>query len=137
MDAALARQLTYPNGWSLETSVLLQVPQLLAPETYCQVDLCARYDHRHQPLQSVTQPVTASATSLTDAAQEIIQRILQAAPGPVKIELLAERYNAHATQARRRYQNLAHINGLTYDAADEAQACAVFAALMWPLRFRD
>ncbi len=123
LDAALARQLHVHPRWGLETAMLLELPQLLGSGEMCQVDLCERYDHRHQPLEAAD-----AKPCLLDAADDIIDVLLEASRWESVGLTLEPLYAKHAAEAQRRCAQVALINGLRYDAAEEAAACRQFAA---------
>ena len=120
-DAALAREFRIPQGWGLETGLLLESQRLLPLEHLCQVDLCARYDHRHKPLVA-----PSGGPCLADAAREILSTLLQSAPAlPPHFHLHAA-YLRHAERALQRSRHVARLNGLHFSELDERAACTAF-----------
>lgn len=120
-DASLARQMRFLPGWSLETGMLAEVARLVPNDQICQAELCARYDHRHQPLQG-------NAGGLVDAAEEISRTLLQLT-GHMPTELIPN-YESLASDALRHFQQLSVMNGLTFDEIAEAEAIATFKKLL-------
>lgn len=120
-DVWVAAQLRVHPRWGLETDVLLEIPQLLDSAEFCQVDLCERYDHRHQPLAA------HSAPCLLEGADDIIQTLLAAAGSRPDLGELEKRYLVHAGVAQLRSSQVARLNGLRYVETDEIEAVAKFA----------
>ena len=118
MTAEVARRLAVHAGWGLETAMLAEVHALLPARAVCQVDLCDRYDHRHQPLEA----------GLGEPAREIAQVLLSMAqPWPGDFEIVAE-YTKQAEAAKAYGQGLAAFNGMNSALADENAAVALFTA---------
>jgi glucosyl-3-phosphoglycerate synthase len=123
LDVALARQLRVHPRWGLETAMLLELPKLLATDEMCQVDLCERYDHRHQPLMAAD-----AKPCLLEAADDIIDTLLEASRWESVGMTLGPLYAEHAAVAQRRSAQVAAINGLQYPEEEEEEACRQFAA---------
>ncbi len=118
MTAEVARSLRVHAGWGLETAMLAEVHELLPASAVCQVDLCDRYDHRHQPLES----------GLREPAQEVAQMLLSMVQEwPSDFEIV-DAYTRQAEIAKACGQGLAAFNGLTSAVEDENAAIALFTA---------
>lgn len=120
MTAQVAEQLSFAAGWGLETAMLANVRPLLPKDRLCQVDLCERYDHRHQPLES----------GLREPALEVAQTLLSLVrEWPGDFDLVAA-YQRHAEAAKAHGQQLAMFNRLEITGADDNAAVALFTAVV-------
>ena len=118
MTAEVARSLRVHAGWGLETAMLAEVHGFLPVRAVCQVDLCDRYDHRHQPLEA----------GLSEPASEVAQMLLSMVrEWPADFEIV-DAYIRQAEIAKACGQGLAAFNGLNSAPEDENAAIGLFAA---------
>lgn len=118
-EANLAREFSFPAGWGIETSMLAGIVQTIPIHQICQVDLCERYDHRHHPLES-----------LSHAAREIIESLLQLSAADLVNETIIKNYEQAAAEANRRYAVVAEMNGLSHNKEEELRTVDKFAHLL-------
>lgn len=127
----LAQRMRLASDWGLEIVTLFEALRHRAPARICQVELCERYDHKHQELS----PDDASR-GLHRMAKDVIKHLLRtlAASGVglssgLMRSLLAA-YQREAEDAIADSYAVATINGLLYDRHDEEKSVATFQAAL-------
>lgn len=124
----LARSNRIPSDWGLEVGTLAEVFRNTSLKRVCQVDLCCRYEHKHQDLslEDVTKGLMKMATDiLTTIFRTLASRgcILSSGHFPT----LRSAYLRTAQDAIRQYHSDALINGLNYDRHAEEYTVEAFA----------
>lgn len=130
MLADLGRRCRIPGDWGLELGLLAEVFRNVSVKRVCQVDLCDRYDHKHQPLGSA--PDQGLRRMARDLAICIFRNV--AATGVVYSDsffrTLKSVYIRTAQDAIERYYYDAVLNGLKYDRHEEEKMVEVFIEAM-------
>lgn len=121
MDISLAKKMHISSGWGLETAMLGEVHRLLRPAEVCQVDLCERYDHRHQPLR----PDDSGHPGLSASATQVALALLEIAGLSQLPPEMITSYRSHAMESHRRSALLAEMNNLVVDL-DRGMQCIDF-----------
>jgi glucosyl-3-phosphoglycerate synthase len=128
VTANLAKSNRIPSDWGLEVGTLAEVFRNTSLKRVCQVDLCARYEHKHQAL-SAEDPTKGLMKMATDIMTTIFRTL--ASMGIVlhagHFVALRSAYLRAAQDAIRQYHADALINGLTLDRHAEEQAVEGFA----------
>ena len=121
-------QLRIPANWGLEIGLLSEIYRGFSPRQVCQVDIAARYDHKHQALS----PDDASQ-GLARMSREIALSIYRklATEGVVlgaeTFRALKAAYLRNALDMILHYQADARLNGLEYSFHAEEQAVETFS----------
>ena len=128
MSVDLARVNRIPWDWGLEVGTLAEVSRNLASRRVCQVELCERYDHRHQEL-SADDPEGGLMKMAVDIGKSLFRSL--AAEGArfsaADLQTLAVAYSRCAEDAIRQYSGDAAINHMIFDRHAEARAVETFA----------
>jgi glucosyl-3-phosphoglycerate synthase len=128
VTATLARSNRIPSDWGLEVGTLAEVFRNTSIKRVCQVDLCRRYEHKHQSLS-----LEDSGKGLLKMATDILTTIFRtlASRGEVfqsgHFVTLRSAYLRHAQDAIRKYHADALVNGLQFDRHAEERAVEGFA----------
>ncbi len=128
ITSALARSNRVPSDWGLEIGTLAEVFRNTSVKRVCQVDLCVRYEHKHQDL-SLDDP----HQGLMKMATEILTTLFRmlASRGTVidagHVSTLRAAYLRVAQDVVRQYHADALVNGLVYDRDYEERAVEGFA----------
>ncbi len=129
MTSELARVNRIPANWGLEIGTLTEVYRNCALPGICQTELCANYDHKHQPL-AAGDPGRGLMRMSVEIAQTLLRAL--AADGVVlsdaAIDTLLVRYIRMAEDTIPGYEADALINGLSFDRDGEEQMVDAFAA---------
>ena len=124
----LARSNRIPCDWGLEVGTLAEVFRNTSTKRVCQVDLCRKYEHKHQAL-SIEDPSKGLMKMATDILMTIFRTL--ASRGvvlePGHFVSLRSAYLRTAQDAIRQYHADALINGLYFDRHAEEQAIEGFA----------
>ncbi len=124
----LARSNRIPSDWGLEVGTLAEVFRNTSIKRVCQVDLCHRYEHKHQPL-SRDDPSRGLLKMATDILTTIFRTLASMGTvlEPGHFITLRSAFLRSAQDAIRQYHADAMMNGLEYDRHDEEQAVEGFA----------
>jgi glucosyl-3-phosphoglycerate synthase len=128
VDASDISQLRIPANWGLEIGLLSEVYRDLNPRQVCQVDIAARYDHKHQTLSAED-----ASQGLARMSREIALSIYRklATEGvtlsPEMFRALKASYLRGALDLIQHYQSDAKLNGLDYSFHDEEVAVETFS----------
>ena len=127
MSTELARVNRIPSDWGLEVGVLAEVYRNLAPRRVCQVDLCERYDHKHQEL-SADNPRAGLMKMAVDIGKSLIQNLATEGVSfsAGRFRSLVVAYSRLAGDTIRQYHADAAINHLTFDRHQESLAVDTF-----------
>jgi glucosyl-3-phosphoglycerate synthase len=124
----LARVIRIPGDWGLEVGILGEVFRNCAVRRVCEVDICDRYEHKHQPL-SAEDPSKGLVKMAVDIAKSLFRTL--AAEGVVIsdgfFKTLKATYLRSAQDTIQRYAHDAAINGLIFDRHEEGIAVEAFA----------
>lgn len=125
LSAAAASDFPLVPGWGLETGLLCAAHAQLPPARVCQVELGPNYEHKHRPLDG-------TVGALAGMAAEVARTLLAGwrAEG-VSLDaggtaVLLQAYARTSAEAVERHAHDALLNGLSADAAGEAEAIRVF-----------
>lgn len=128
VDASEISQLRIPANWGLEIGLLSEVYRSLSPKQVCQVDIAARYDHKHQDLSA-----NDASKGLARMSREIALSIYRklATEGvvlaPETFRALKAAYLREALDLIQHYHSDARLNGLEYSFHDEELAVETFS----------
>ncbi len=124
----LARNVRIPSDWGLEVGFLAEVFRNCNVRHVCEVDLCERYDHKHQVL-SADDPQAGLMRMAVDITKSLLRSL--AAEGTILSEgflrTLQICYLRMAQDAIKKFSDDAAINGLTFDRHAESLAVETFA----------
>jgi glucosyl-3-phosphoglycerate synthase len=125
IDMKLAGELPMSIGWGVELGTLAELQQRIGGRL-CQVEVAARYDHRHRPML-----LDGSGTSLVNMAVSVTAEFIRglAEHAPTR-ELLAREYPAAAERLLEAFAYDARINGLRLDMALERKAIGCFTEII-------
>lgn len=126
MTREVAADLPLSSGWGLEAAMLCEVFRQIDPRAVCQVDAGSGYDHKHQPASSALAAMCGEIAGVLLAQLEREGLGIDAA---FRGALLSA-YRREAALAVRRSANLALINGLPFDAENEAAIVEAFSAAL-------
>jgi glucosyl-3-phosphoglycerate synthase len=129
MRRELAASLVFPTGWDLEIGLICEVFRHADPRQVCQVDAGIAYEHKHQPLGGLD-------SGLLKMSREIAATLFGYL-GEEGIKVDASFHGAvraifprEASEAVRRYRNLALINGLEAFSDQEQIGAEAFAQML-------
>lgn len=123
----LASSLRIPSDWGLEVGVLAEIFRNTSLSRICQVDISARYDHKHQRLSPDDHEKGLLKMSV-DIAKSIF-RTLSHEGIVLSSAFFASLRGAYLRTAQdtiRDYHDDAAINGLRFDRHEEAKAVEAF-----------
>lgn len=128
VSSHLARSNRIPSDWGLEVGTLAEVFRNTSLKRVCQVDVCTRYEHKHQSL-SLEEPNKGLLKMATDILTTMFRTL---ASMGVLLEqghfgTLRSVYLRTAQDAIRQYHADALMNGLGFDRHEEEQAIEGFA----------
>jgi glucosyl-3-phosphoglycerate synthase len=127
MLADLARVNRIPGDWGLEIGVLCEVFRNCTIKRVCQVELCEKYEHKHQLLSAEDETKGLMKMS-TDIAKSLFRNL--ATEGVVVSEALfrtlSVRYLRVAQDAVKQYEDLAALNRLPFHRHEELLAVQAF-----------
>lgn len=117
----------FPGDWGLEIGILAEVHRNCANRRVCQVDLCEAYEHKHQ-LLSADNPEAGLLKMSVDIAKTLFRTL--ASEGIVlseaTLKTLRATYSQVAQDTIKKYENVAAINGLSFDRHAERTAVEAF-----------
>lgn len=120
-------QLRIPPDWGLEVGLLSEIYRNLNRRQVCQVDIAARYDHKHQPMSEED-----ASQGLARMSREIAVSVFRklATQGvvlaPETFRTLKAAYLRTALDLVQRYQADAKLNGLSFNCHAEEAAVETF-----------
>jgi glucosyl-3-phosphoglycerate synthase len=125
IDMKLASELPISIGWGVELGTLAELQQRVG-DRLCQVEVAARYDHRHRPMVP-----DGSETSLVNMASSVVSAFIRglAEHAPTR-ELLARGYSEAAERFLEAFAYDARINGLRIDMSLERKAVECFTEII-------
>lgn len=131
VECDLAQRMRLASDWGLEIVTLFEALRHRAAARICQVELCERYEHKHQELS----PDDATR-GLHRMAKDVIKHLLRTLgangvglSGGLLRSLLAA-YQREAEDAIADSYAVATMNGLRYDRHYEEQHVATFQAAL-------
>ena len=124
----LAKSNRIPSDWGLEVGTLAEVYRNTSLKRVCQVDVCGRYEHKHQSL-SRDEPAKGLMKMAVDILTSIFRTLASMGTvlGPGQLATLRSAYLRSAQDAIRHYHADAMMNGLEFDRHDEEQAVEGFS----------
>jgi glucosyl-3-phosphoglycerate synthase len=131
MKSDLAQRLRLPCDWGLEIVTLFEALRHRAPARLCQVELCERYDHKHQEL-SEDNPANGIHRMARDVVKHLLRTLAAAGvnlPDGLLRSLLAA-YQREAEDAVNDSYGVSRINGLVFDRHEEERNVQVFTAAL-------
>ncbi len=129
MKLDMTRSIRIPSDWGLEIGVLSEVYRIYQGRRICQVDLCGRYDHKHQDLS--VQDATGGLHKMSrDIAKAIYRKLAidGTVMGSETFRTVKAVYYRNALDLVSHYRNDAVFNGLNFDLHAEETAVELFAA---------
>ena len=128
VTSSLARTNRIPSDWGLEVGTLAEVFRNTSVKRVCQVDICHRYEHKHQDL-SREDPTKGLMKMATDILTTLFRTL--ASMGQVMhmehFAALRSAYLRVAQNSIRQYHADATLNGLALDRHGEERAVEGFA----------
>jgi len=123
----LASSIRIPSDWGLEVGVLAEIFRNTSLSRICQVDISARYDHKHQRL-SPDEHNKGLLKMSVDIAKSIFRTLGNEGMvlSSAFFASLQGTYLRTAQDAIRDYHDDAAINGLRFDRHEEAIAVEAF-----------
>lgn len=127
----LASRMRLPSDWGLEIVSLFEALRHRAPVRICQVEVTARYDHKHQAV-SDDDPTSGLNRMARDVGTHLLRTL--AAAGVVLsdglLKSLLAAYQREAEDAVADSYAVAWLNGLTYDRHQEELNLHTFASAL-------
>ncbi|MBI1852501.1 MAG: glycosyl transferase [Planctomycetes bacterium] len=127
LSVDLARSVRIPGDWGLEVGFLGEVFRNCNVRHICEVDVCERYDHKHQAL-SGEDPQAGLMRMAVDIAKSLLRTL--ATEGIVLSQgflvTLRAAYLRMAQDTVKKYSDDAAINGLVFDRHAESIAIEAF-----------
>lgn len=127
----LAQRMRLASDWGLEIVTLFEALRHRAPVRICQVELCERYEHKHQEL-SPDDPTRGLHRMARDVTKHLLRTL--AANGVTLdaglLRSLLAAYQREAEDAVGDSYAVAMINGLAYDRHEEETHVATFLAAL-------
>ncbi len=131
MRSDLAGVNRFPCNWGLEIGMLAEIYRNCALSRVCQTELCASYDHKHQPL-SAGNPQGGLLKMAVDIGQTLLRAL--AAEGVVLgdglLKTLLATYVRVAEDTINGYEADALINSLSYERHREEATIGAFATAL-------
>jgi glucosyl-3-phosphoglycerate synthase len=125
---SIAREMRFPSDWGIEVGVLGEIYRLVRVPRVCQVELTARYDHKHQSRGENTDQ------GLLKMASDIARTFFTHMAGQSFVlndefyNTLKLTYLTHAREYVDVYENLSKMHGtLTFDLHEELSTVELFA----------
>jgi glucosyl-3-phosphoglycerate synthase len=134
-DCETLANFSIPSAWGLEIVMLCEAQRHLAAHEQCQVDLGFHFEHRHRQLETAElEPglIAAAADVAQCLSSQILREAGQAEVREVFPAMLAA-YERRAAEWMSRYEHVALLNGLHYDAQEERLAVAAFTEALQAL----
>ncbi|MEC7361086.1 MAG: glycosyl transferase, partial [Pseudomonadota bacterium] len=125
---SLIPELRIPSDWGLEVGVLSEMQRNQASNRICQVDIAARYDHKHQSL-SETDATSGLSRMSIDITKVLIRKLATQGQcfNQSTFRTIKATYFRIALDMINFYQSDAELNGLAYDINVEEKAVELFA----------
>ncbi|MFQ5697504.1 MAG: glycosyl transferase [Myxococcota bacterium] len=127
----LVRQVRIPSDWGLEIGLLAEVFRNCSPHRVCQVELCDRYDHKHQEL-SLADPMRGLHRMVIDISMSLFRNLagvgVQFDAG--FLNTLVASYVRGAQDTVARYADVARLNGLSFALHEEEVIVETFASAL-------
>ena len=129
MQLDMTRSIRIPSDWGLEIGVLSEVYRIYQGRRICQVDLCGRYDHKHQDL-SLDDPDGGLHKMARDIAKAIYRKLAidGTVLGAETFRTVKAVYYRNALDLVSHYRNDATFNGFEFDLHAEETAVELFAS---------
>lgn len=129
MKLDMTRSIRIPSDWGLEIGVLSEVYRIYQGRRICQVDLCGRYDHKHQDL-SLADANAGLHKMSRDIAKAIYRKLAidGTTLGTEIFRTVKAVYYRNALDLVSHYRNDATFNGFDFDLHAEETAVELFAS---------
>jgi len=129
MKLDMTRSVRIPSDWGLEIGVLSEVYRIYQGRRICQVDLCGRYDHKHQDL-SLADANAGLHKMSRDIAKAIYRKLAidGTTLGTEIFRTVKAVYYRNALDLVSHYRNDATFNGFDFDLHAEETAVELFAS---------
>jgi len=129
--ASIAYDLLFPSDWGIEVGILSEIYRVIRPHRVCQVEITARYDHKHQEVGETSSAGLQKMAS--DIARTFFTRL--SAGGSILthdfLRTLKHTYLANARAYVRVYESYAQMNALTkFDRHQELGLIELFAGVL-------
>jgi glucosyl-3-phosphoglycerate synthase len=128
---SIASDLLFPSDWGIEVGILAEMYRITRPHRICQVEITARYDHKHQEVGENGQ--NGLQKMVSDIARTFFTRL--SAGGSILthdfLRTLKHTYLAHARSYIRVYEAFSEMNGLPkFDRHQELGSIETFAGAL-------
>lgn len=129
MKLDMTRSIRIPSDWGLEIGVLSEVYRIYQGRRICQVDLCGRYDHKHQDL-SLDDANAGLHKMSRDIAKAIYRKLAidGTVLGSETFRTVKAVYYRNALDLVSHFRNDATFNGFDFDLHAEETAVELFAS---------
>jgi glucosyl-3-phosphoglycerate synthase len=129
--STIANDLVFPSDWGIEVGILAEMYRLTRPHRICQVEITARYDHKHQEVGE--DPTVGLQKMASDIARTFFTRL--SSGGSILthdfLRTLKHTYLANARSYVRIYESHAEMNSLLkFDRHQELGLIEVFAGAL-------
>ncbi|MGQ9575823.1 MAG: hypothetical protein ACUVUC_10935 [Thermoguttaceae bacterium] len=128
LSVDLARNVRIPSDWGLEIGLLGEVFRNCNVRHVCEVELCDRYDHKHQPL-SPEDPQAGLMRMALDITKSLLRTL--AAEGTILSEGFLRTFQISylrmAQDTIKKFSDDAAINGLQFDRHEESNAVETYS----------
>ena len=126
MSTNLARTIRIPSDWGLEVGTLGEVYRKCAARRICQIELCDRYDHKHQELSPEDKTKGLHKMSI-DIARSIFTTLASLGVNiEEKMRSIRVSYLRYAQDIIRKYDADSYANDLYFDRHQEEVAVETF-----------
>lgn len=135
-DLETLASFSLPPAWGLEIAMLCESQRHLTPAEQCQVDLGFHFEHRHRQLvhPGLEHGLVAAAADVVRCLTHQILRDAEERAAESLLRLVLERYSGHrAREWMERYEHVALLNGLIFDAEEETLAIEAFTEALQEL----
>jgi glucosyl-3-phosphoglycerate synthase len=127
MSTNLARTIRIPSDWGLEVGTLAEVYRKCSARRICQIELCDRYDHKHQELSPEDKTRGLHKMSI-DIARSIFTTLASLGVNiEDKMRSIRVSYLRYAQDIIRKYDADSYVNDLYFDRHHEEVAVETFS----------
>jgi len=129
--ASIAYDLVFPSDWGIEVGILAEMYRITRPRRICQVEVTARYDHKHQEVGE--DPTSGLMKMVSDIARTFFTQLSSGGTILTQdfLRTLKHTYLANARSFVRIYEASAEMNNLVkFDRHQELGLIEVFAGTL-------
>ena len=126
MSTRLAQTIRIPSDWGLEVGTLAEVFRKCTTNRVCQIELCDRYDHKHQDLAPADKEKGLNKMSI-DIARSIFTTIATFGVNiESRLKAIRASYLRNAQDMIKKYDSDSFANDLFFDRHQEELAVETF-----------